>query len=150
MDTVTHRFRDLNMIVDRVHNLFEQWKDENVFSSPLDEDTLHMLRLAIHEWVANLVQHAEFRDQEPEISINLMPSGARVFCTIEDNSLGFDLDTSLRVREATLESFPERGMGLLMLEACTDHLSYTQTEEGKFRLKFSVSADQDPWLHIPF
>lgn len=150
MDTATHRFRDLNMIVDRVHHLFEKWREEHGSSSPLTEDAIHTLRLAIHEWVANLVQHAEFRDAEPEISINLYPSDKKVFCTIEDNSTGFDLDTCLRVREATLEAFPERGMGLLMLEACTENLSYEQTEDGRFRLNFSVSADQDPWLHIPF
>ena len=53
-------------------------------------------------------------------------------------------------REATLEAFPERGMGLLMLQACTEELSYRRIDEGWQRLEFSVSAEQDPWLHIPF
>ncbi len=150
MDAVKYRFSDLNAVIDRVHALVDHWKTEGIFPSVFRDETLHMLRLAIHEWVANLVQHADFEDREPQILIDIVPNGRSVYCAIRDNSSGFDLDTNLRIRESMLESLPERGMGLLMIEACTEHLSYSRVDSGWHRLEFSVSADQDPWLPIPF
>ncbi|WP_457653634.1 ATP-binding protein [Rhodocaloribacter sp.] len=150
MDAVKYRFSDLNAVIDRVHALVDHWKTEGVFPSVFGDETLHMLRLAIHEWVANLVQHADFEDREPQILIDIIPNGRSVYCAIRDNSAGFDLDTNLRIRESMLESLPERGMGLLMIEACTEHLSYSRVDSGWHCLEFSVSADQNPWLHIPF
>jgi serine/threonine-protein kinase RsbW len=49
-----------------------------------------------------------------------------------------------------LEPFPERGMGLLMMNAATEYFEYFRSTVGLHRLEFSVSADLDPWLNIPF
>lgn len=150
MDTVQHRFSDLNVVIDHLHHLFDQWSSNGFFSPLLGQDTIHRVRLAVHEWVANLVQHGDFRDRVPEIRIDVQPNGQSVKCIIEDNSEGFDLNINLQIRESMIERLPERGMGLLMLQACTEDLEYTRVENGLYRLVFSVSADQEPWLHIPF
>lgn len=150
METVRHQFRDLDAIVDRVHALFDQWERTALFPPSIPEPIRYMVRLAVHEWIANLVQHADFQDREPMIHIDLYPEEDRILCFIEDNSEGFDLDMNLRIRESMLERFPERGMGLLMIASCTEELTYTRLENGHFRLAFTVSADQDPWLNIPF
>ena len=41
-------------------------------------------------------------------------------------------------------------MGLLMLNAATEYFEYSLTEKGMRRLEFTVSADTDSWLDIPF
>ncbi|GIV62260.1 ATP-binding protein [Rhodocaloribacter litoris] len=150
MDIVHHRFRDLNTIIDHVHGLFDRWNAENRFPPAFPENARYLLRQVVHEWIANLVQHADFHDREPEIHIDIQPNGRNVHCVIEDNSDGFDLNTNLRIREAMLEKLPERGMGLLMMERCTEDLVYYRAHNGHFRLEFSVSADKDPWMDIPF
>ncbi|MCH8276677.1 MAG: ATP-binding protein, partial [Bacteroidetes bacterium] len=49
-----------------------------------------------------------------------------------------------------LEPLPERGMGLLMLNAATEYFEYSRSKNGPHKLEFSVSSDLDPWLNIPF
>lgn len=150
MDSITHRFSDPDTLIDRVHALFEQWEAEHTFAYLLDAAALHRLKLAVHEWLANLIQHADFRDRTPTVAITLRPGHTQIACIIEDNSEGFDLDGHLSARREVLDAFPERGMGLLMIKSCTDNLSYRRLDDACHRLEFSVSADQDPWLNIPF
>ena len=69
---------------------------------------------------------------------------------IQDNSDGFDLEEKIQERENGLRALPERGMGLLMLNAATESLNYQRADDGMHRLEFSVSADETPWLNIPF
>jgi serine/threonine-protein kinase RsbW len=45
-----------------------------------------------------------------------------------------------------MDNLPERGMGLRIIDACTDTLSYAPTDGGRHRLEFSIPADHDPWL----
>lgn len=150
MNCLTHRFSDPDTLIDRVHCLFKDWEDEQSQPKWLDIKTLHRLRLAIHEWLANLVQHADFKDRRPDISITVRPGSVGVSCVIEDNSEGFDLNGHLDARGDVLDAFPERGMGLLMIKACTTELSYTDFGGARHRLEFVVSSEQDPWLNIPF
>lgn len=150
MDYISHRFHDPDTLIDRVHGLFEQWEADGTFSPQLDAISLHRLKLAVHEWLANLIQHAEFDHRTPEVTLHLRTDGRYVQCAIDDNSEGFDLDRHLSARREILDAFPERGMGLLMIKSCTEDLSYRQLGPALHRLEFSVSADQDPWLNIPF
>lgn len=150
MDYLTHRFCDPNSLIDRVHTLFERFENEKTLAQSLDEDTLQRLKLAVHEWLANLVQHGNFDDRVPEITLTMQPVEQRVRCIIEDNSEGFDLDGHLSARNEVLDAFPERGMGLLMIKSCTEDLSYQELRDGYHRLEFIVAANQDPWLNIPF
>ncbi len=147
---LTFRYSDLEDVVDRVHALFVRWEREGTFQPPLDVAALHQLKLAVHEWLSNLIQHADFDDREPMLSLAFARNRENVWCAIDDNSQGFDLNAQLNARSEILEKFPERGMGLLMIKACTKKLSYRQLNDSINRLEFVVCAEQDPWLNIPF
>lgn len=150
MNTITHRFSDPDTLIDRVHSVFEDWGEHETLPSGLGEDLVHRLKLAIHEWLANLVQHADFEDRRPDISITIRTVLRGVECVIEDNSEGFDLNGHLSAKPGVIDAFPERGMGLLMIKACTEELSYEELDSSRHRLQFTVSSDRDPWLNIPF
>lgn len=143
---VRHRFTDLGTVIDHLHTLFSVWQREHL----ADDHSLDLIKVAVHEWVANLVQYGDFHDRHPEIYLEVSPNGRGGYCRVEDNSEGFDLSAQLAQKANSLSPYPDRGMGLLMLQACTENLTYTRTELGRYRLEFSVTAEQDPWLHIPF
>lgn len=142
MNSETHRFTDLDALIDQVHQLFLRWEQEQTFAPVIGQDTLCQLKLAVHEWVANLIQHASFHQDPPEVTITVRADEAQVECAIQDNSEGFDLGAHLGTSLKVFETFPERGMGLLILKSCVEDLSYTQNDHGYNRLDFSVSGDQ--------
>lgn len=152
------QFRDLGTVVDDLHGLFERWEHSETSALPLDDFSLQVMKLAVHEWVANLVQHADFGVQQPLIQVAIRPNGQRVHCVIEDNSQGFDFDLQLVEQRQVVDTAvpPDRGRGLLMMIACTEDLRYHQpvasTQAGgqRHRLEFSISAYRKPWLDIPF
>ena len=150
METTLQSFKRLDAVIDDLHSLFEEWEREGALLSHLDEDTIDLFRLAVHEWVANLVQHARFDERDPEVTMDVIPNGRRVRCIIEDNSNGFPLEERLDTQRQALKPFPERGMGLLMLNAATEYFEYSESKDGRQRLEFTVSADSDPCLYIPF
>lgn len=112
-----------------------------------DHDDVYMSQLLVHEWVANLVQHADFSETEPEIAIRFENTGGSVRYVIEDNSNGFDLERYLRRSDQVDEPFPCRGMGLLMLNACSDHLAYRRVGPRHNRLEF-VLKENAPFLDV--
>jgi len=150
MEITRQKFSQLDVVIDELHGMFEEWEREGALLSHLDQDTIQLFRLAVHEWVANLVQHADFGERDPELIVDVIPNGRRVRCVIEDNSDGFAFPEQIDVQRNALTPFPERGMGLLMLNAATEYFEYSQTEEGHRRLEFTVSADSESWLNIPF
>ena len=137
-------FRDLDAIVDEVHAIFGAWADEDAFAPTLDAMGVEVMKLAVHEWIANLVQHAAFGRRPPEIRLAVgVVEGADpplVRCEIEDNSDGFDFSDQVgRQHEALAAPEPgERGRGLLMLIACSEDLRYESLGEGRQRLAFHV------------
>lgn len=150
MEVTRQNFNHLDAVIDELHALFESWEQEDALLSHLDPNTIQLFRLAVHEWVANLVQHADFTDREPELVLDVIPNGQRVRCVIEDNSEGFAFPEQLDVQRSALTPFPECGMGLLMLNAATEYFEYSETDDGRRRPEFTVSADADQWLNIPF
>ncbi len=151
MDSQTHRFQDLDTIIDQVHALFDTWEGDEYLPPTVNVATLYQLKLAVHEWLANLVQHANFESETTDVTLKVEPAGDRLYCAIEDNSDGFVLDFHLNIEPEYLDSLPERGMGLLILKICTEDLSYQRNEfEERNRLEFYVSAEQDPWLATQF
>ncbi len=150
MEITRQRFSRLDVVIDELHALFEEWERDDALLAHLDQHTVELLRLAVHEWIANLVQHADFAGRSPEVILDVYPNGRRVRCVIEDNSEGFPFPEQLYVQQDALTPFPERGMGLLMLNAATEYFEYSVTQEGMRRLEFTVSADKDSWLDIPF
>ena len=152
MDSVTHHFHDLDTLIEHTHGLFDAWEEDAQLLGSFSLSTLYQVKIAVHEWLANLVQHANFEQETTTVSLLIKPIDQRIFCAIEDNSDGFVLDEHLEIEPDYLDSLPERGMGLLILKICTEDLLYQGGElEATNRLEFYVSADQDPsWQSTPF
>lgn len=147
MVALTYQFGSLDMVVEEAHACFEPILAEQ--ATPERASMLLHLQLAAHEWLANLVQHAEFGERVPHIRLTLEEHAGDITCSVEDNSDGFDLDEALRKRRAHLSPLPERGMGLLILFACASDIQYRR-QAGHNTLRFVVSDDQDKCLNIPF
>lgn len=151
MEAVHHTFTGLRTLIDQVHALFAPWLDPSGDGAvpPVSEEVCYWARQLTHEWVANLVQHASFDGRIPEIVIHLKPQGNRLHGIIDDNSTGFDLATTLR-DAPDLPPLPNRGMGLKMMQACAETLTYERLGPAHHRLEFVVSDEHVPWLNLPF
>ena len=133
------RFSDLDAAVDEVHTRFQEKIAEPRTNGAAD--AFCRLQLAVHEWIGNLIDHASFRGRAPEVHVRIWKEQGRLHCTIEDNSEGFDLDGELdpkREMVKEMRSFPDGGMGLLMLEAGTEQAEYTAIEHNGNRLTLAV------------
>ena len=157
MPTARHRFSDLDSVVDDLHALFDVWEGDATFAPPLDDFSLQVMKLAVHEWIANLVQHADFEARTPQIALSVFPNGRRVQCVIEDNSAGFDFERQIGQQESLVQASAtaERGRGLLMMIACTEDMRYEappapRDADCHQRLEFWISATPAPCLDIPF
>ena len=153
MQPISRRYDDIGSIVDDVHALFATFEESSEEHLPLDYFTTQVLKLAVHEWIANLVQHADFGGVKPRVRLSLIPENGRVRCVIEDNSRGFDFVTQSVHQRHQLDKAPhppDRGRGLLMMIACTENISYGTTsstsaggdgfsDPGWFKLEFWIS-----------
>lgn len=134
---------DLGSVIDRTHARFDQWTRECAFPAAVNVETVEQLRLAVHEWVANLVQHAEFGGRVPEIHVRIWPDGETLCCVVEDNSEGFDWEVVGRTGEVDchVRAMRERGLGLMLLRAVAKQLDYQHEDGERCRLQLCVSAD---------
>ena len=149
MNVLTKKYTDLDRAIDEVQSLSKSWSAARLNGS-LDDETIQCTSLVLHEWIANLHQHADFRDDPPMVEVRLSQQEHRVYCSVTDNSEGFELDAHFPTEDDHLEPLPERGMGLRIIKTCTDDLSYTQTNDGLYRFEFIIPADHDPWLNTLF
>ena len=136
----TFVFQDLDRVTDQIHDAFDAWTADRSFAPVLGRDGVEVLRLAVHEWVANLVQHAHFPDGV-RIELDVRAEGDGVRCVLVDTSVGFDLATQIEHQQAILDAPApsERGRGLLMLVTSTDDLTYAPAgPDGPQRLAFLV------------
>lgn len=140
MKTDTQRFDDVYHAVHYVHALFKCW-EQNAIAPRRDATLLHRTKLALHEWLSNLVQHADFQNRAPDVSVRIAPSEERIQVVVEDNSAGFDLATTYVAEPDLFTSFPERGMGLHIIDACTDAFDYVHINATHHRLTLTVLAD---------
>lgn len=122
-------------LIDQVHRHFSPPTSQS-------EDEACVSRLLVHEWVANLIQHADFLKTEPEIAIRFERAGGATRYVIEDNSSGFDLERYLQFRENSAEALPARGMGLMMISSCSDHLTYHRVGPQHNRLEFVLKPGE--------
>ena len=150
MSIFTRKYTDLNRALDEVRSVLEKWSAAQKKGSAPKAETVRYTQLVLHEWIANLLQHADFRDRTPTVEIRLSCKNRHIICVVTDNSEGFDLGERLPDEEEIMDDLPERGMGLRIINACTDSLSYTSTEAGHYRFEFSIPADHDPWLSMLF
>jgi serine/threonine-protein kinase RsbW len=145
MPPLIHHFDNLETLIDQAHALFVGWATDHALAPGIDAHTVYQLKLAVHEWLANLVQHANFSRCPTDISLTIEPEGEKLRCTIRDNSDGFDMDAHLDIEPSFLDAFPERGMGILLLKICTEELSYQRLPHGTNSLEFTIAAD--PEIH---
>lgn len=145
-------FTSLLESIDELHCTLTHWSRHPKLKETLEANAIERMRLAVHEWVANLIQHADFSTEVPEIELTVQIKGNRVRCIIADNSKGFDLDSEHELRKQALTDtiLPERGMGLPIIMTCTDELLYQSQQNGTNRIEFYVASDDDPCLNIPF
>jgi len=138
---------DLDVLIDNAHDFFDKLEEIPWVSLPLR--ALTHARLVTHEWLANLVQHADFRDRAPHVTIRVELEHSRLRFIVDDNSTGFDFYGQLKSQAEQLGALPNRGMGLLMIGACSDELAYQRLRAHWNRLTFTVGAGEDPLLDIP-
>lgn len=142
-----HAFSDLDHVTDEVHALFDVWTEEGRFEGALQPVGVDVLRLAVHEWIANIVQHAAFPGAV-EVVLDVEVDGDGVRCVIEDSSAGFDFATQIERQQALLDgpAPSERGRGLLMLVTCTEGLGFREAAPGvRQRIAFVV---RDPDVDV--
>jgi serine/threonine-protein kinase RsbW len=149
MSTFTKRYTDLDRAINEVRSLPEEWPVADDPSGP-DAETVQCVCLVLHEWIANLYQHAQFQASSPTVEIHLSCEDRQVFCSVLDNSEGFEIESHLPDEDDDPEALPERGMGLRMIKTCTDNLSYAPTDDGLQCFKFNIPSDHDPWLNTLF
>ena len=130
----------LDKIVVRLQELFDQWERKSMFPPTVRIEMLHRARLAAHEWIAHLVRHADFEGRVPQIAFSIWVEEKTLCCLIADNSRGFSLDAYPALTpEADYDVMPERGMGWLLIQACTSRLAYRPLGNQGFELEFSIS-----------
>lgn len=130
----------LDTIVDRLHELFDRWERQGTFPPVVRIEMLYRARLAAHEWIAHLVQHADFEDRMPQIVLSVWVKEEKLCCLIADNSCGFKLEAyPSQAPDALYEVMPERGMCWLLIEACTERRAYRPLGNQGFLLEFSIS-----------
>lgn len=143
-----HAFTNLQTVTDEVHALFDGWAQAGTFASALGADGIEVMRLAVHEWIANLVQHATFPGSV-EITLAVGVEGDGVCCAIEDSSAGFDLPTQIEHQRSIMDAPApsERGRGLLMLVTSTEDLTYRPAGDGqRQRITFQVHNPGDAFF----
>ena len=150
MSVLAKEYTDLDHALDEVREILDEWRTEQAEDAIPNDETVRYTQLVLHEWLANLLQHADFHGRPPLVKIHLSTENRHVTCTVLDNSEGFDLAERLPSKKETMDDLPERGMGLRIINACTDRLSYTSTESGRYRFEFFIPADHDPWLSMLF
>lgn len=144
MPPQTQAFDDLTHLPDALR----AWLDHLADTGRLDPEASMMLGVALHEWVANLAQHARW-SASPRVVVSVATHEGRLHCAVEDTSVGFDLASVLLDRREGFEALPERGMGLLMLDALSDGLRYEAVEPHRHRLSFGLRTSTDePGLDV--
>ena len=139
--------------IDQLHKELDLWQEHPSFKQIASTNLFPRLQLAIHEWIANLVQHASFPTENKEAIITLtFTSPKQVSVEIKDFSNGFDFINQIETqRERRQEDyFLERGFGLLFLETLVDKVDYKRAKEGINYLTFQLSTDNDACLNFPF
>lgn len=146
-----HHFTDPATVIDELHACLDAWDEADRLSPPLSEAGAAVFRLAVHEWVANLVQHATFRDAfEIVVEMEVQPDG--VACAIEDTSAGFDFAAQIERQTAVLTAPApsERGRGLLMLVSCTESLAFQPAAPGvRQRVAFRIAPPTEGDVFAP-
>ena len=119
---------------ERIHMLFDKMEQQKQRVDHLS-DALVRARVAVHEWIANVVQRGVFPGRTPEVVLCLAQTRKYIYCIVEDNSLGLGLTQRLReLRCEDIQHLPARGMGLLLVKGCTVSATYRRVGLQRNRL----------------
>jgi serine/threonine-protein kinase RsbW len=130
-------------MVEDVHEYIDRWVQEN--NRP---QQAILLRIALQEWISNLLQHADFNGSDIKVDLDTCVEREMVVCTIEDNSLGFDIEGEPSFSSG-IEHQGERGRGLWMIrEIASEGLLYEPIGESHFRLVMSIGNNPELWDNI--
>lgn len=145
MEVVTQHYERPAHAVDAIHALFKEWQQRESEAAEgsvaiAAATMLEQAELAAHEWLANLAQHADFQGRTPDIRLRIEREPERMRCFIDDNSAGFDMEAELDDRRDAIAMLPERGMGLQIIDSCTQRFSYTRTGPHGHRLELHLAA----------
>jgi len=132
----------------------------NAFDSSAEDQTdanrngrpsiVRYLQVVLHEWLANLIQHARFEETDPHVEITIRMKRRYISCSVVDNSTGFNLSEQLETQRNQAQALPERGMGLRIISACTKQCQYRPLGDGRYHFEFSIPVDHEPWLSTLF
>jgi len=152
MEAIKEQYQNLELAIDEVRLLIERWMNEQVDldDEAPDPQALRHAQLVLHEWLANLLQHADFDGETPNVHVHLRADDQHLHGQVIDNSNGFDLNAHLTDQHSSAEALPERGMGLRIINACAEDFSYVKSDDERYRFEFSIPADHDPWLSMLF
>jgi anti-sigma regulatory factor (Ser/Thr protein kinase) len=147
MESVKHRFRDLNTVVDDARDAIDA-STTSWIGRGVESDVIEVAKLVAHEWIANLVRHASFGGRIPDIALDVWTEGNLIRTVVEDNSDGFDLDAELDLARRELGRAPERGMGLIMVKEFTSDLNYMHVSKILHRVSWTISINDNPHLDL--
>lgn len=102
------------------------------------------LLLCLNEVLANVIAHGGSRTPPVTLRLEINPDEERweASVTVSDGCKSFDpLSIPKRVRPASLDEAPTRGMGLEILRGCSDVLQYRH-EGGRNHLTFGTRWKQ--------
>ncbi len=106
-------------------------------ASPLPEEVLGDLKLALTEACTNSVRHA-YDGAEGAVSIVYELHPDRLVVEVADEGPGFVPDG----REAADDELSEGGLGIAIIEALTDELEIARGDRGGSRLRFVKRLDE--------
>lgn len=141
MADLEHEFSSLASSVEELHQVLDQWSRTKYLGGSMSTEVKVRTRLIVHEWIANLVQHATFNGQNPRVCLEInVHSDERIEVAIADNSAGFSVgNKSELAQKLDSDELPqERGLGLPLIVACTRGLRYDCPKNKMNRLKFEL------------
>jgi len=152
MPAFVRTYTDLDAAIDDIRCVLQRTSGSSSVAPPasVSDDVLEYTRMVLHEWLANLVQHASFAAADPWVEVHVEFSDRHVFCAITDNSCGFDLTRQLDLQEQAPSPFPERGMGLRIIRACTETVSYAPRDDGLQHFNCTIPIHSQPWMNTLF
>ncbi|NND71675.1 MAG: hypothetical protein HKN43_08850 [Rhodothermales bacterium] len=143
MQSVKLRLTNRITMVDEVHEYIQKWEVDNGYS-----DKVLLLRIALQEWISNLLLHADFGDRPIEVILDTWVDGELIKCSIEDNSVGFDLEGE-NSDPTIVEHDGDRGRGLWMMrQVASEGLSYEPIGKSRHKLTLSIGDNPDLWDRI--
>jgi len=111
MSVLAKEYSNLDRALDEVRTVIETWSGSIDGSAELNGETIQYTQLVLHEWIANLLQHADFDEHPPSLRIRLAYENRQIRCVVVDNSSGFDLTGRLPAEQEAMDTSPNEAWG---------------------------------------